>query len=161
MTSCFFRQFAIPLHVQFHSSGSTARCHTSPDGGIGRRVGLKHQGFLILAGCTKGVLFREKSQRKVKNPAKFCVWLQGLRTQNDRANLPVPAPSPTSNRTGSAKSLHLLHSYISTHIDTSLPVCYDSTLRSCNDQCPLGFLSVFRSAAGFQLLADITSRPRV
>ena len=49
-------------------------------------------GFLILAGCTKGVLFREKSQRKVKNPAKFCVWLQGLRTWNDRANLPVPAP---------------------------------------------------------------------
>ena len=66
-------------------------------------------GFLILAGCTKGVLFREKLQRKVKNPAKFCVWLQGLRTQNDGVNLPLPAPSPMSNRTGLAKNLHLLH----------------------------------------------------
>ena len=66
-------------------------------------------GFLILAGCTKGVLFREKSQRKVKNSAKFWVGLQGLRTQNDRANLPVPAPSPMSSQKGLAKSLHLLH----------------------------------------------------
>ena len=66
-------------------------------------------GFLILAGCTKGVLFREKSQRKVKNIAKFCVWLQGLRTQNDGANLPVSAPLPMSSQTGLAKNLHLLH----------------------------------------------------
>ena len=73
-------------------------------------------GYLFLAGCTKGVLFREKSQRKVKNPAKFCVGLQGLRTQNDRASLPVPAPSPMSNQTGLAKNLHLLHSYISDHL---------------------------------------------
>ena len=30
--------------------------------------------------------------------------------------------------------------YICAHIDTSLPVCYDSTLYSCNDQCPLFFV---------------------
>ena len=77
-------------------------------------------GFLILAGCTKGVLFREKSQRKVKNPAKFCVWLQRLRTQNDRANLPVPAPSPMSNRTGLAK---IYICYIPTSVLILTPHC--------------------------------------
>ena len=46
-TPCILCQITIPLHFNFHSSGSTARCRTSPDGGIGRRVGLKHQ-------CPKG-----------------------------------------------------------------------------------------------------------
>ena len=49
-------------------------------------------GFLILAGCTKGVLFRERLQRKVKNTAKFCVGLQGLWTQKWRGKFTRTCP---------------------------------------------------------------------